>query len=65
MPLWDRNFTNVRRLPLSLPRVYILLATTACSNFESPNEAMMKITASIDANIKSMDNLITTIGRKG
>ena len=44
MPLLDRIFINVRRLPLSLPRVYILLATTACSNFESSNEAMMKIT---------------------
>ena len=29
------------------------------------NEAMMKITVSIDANTKSMDTLITAIGRKG
>ena len=32
---------------------------------ERSNEAMMKITASIDANTKSMDTLITAIGRKG
>ena len=32
---------------------------------ERSNEAMMKITASIDANTKSMDNLTTAIGRKG
>ncbi len=32
---------------------------------ERSNEAMMKITASIDANTKSMDGLITAIGRKG
>ena len=32
---------------------------------ERSNEAMMKITASIDATTKSMDNLITNIGRKG
>jgi hypothetical protein len=32
---------------------------------ERSNKAMMKITASIDANTKSMDTLITAIGRKG
>lgn len=32
---------------------------------ERSNEAMMKITASIDSNTKSMDTLITAIGRKG
>ena len=32
---------------------------------ESSNESMMKIIASIDANTKSMDTLITAIGRKG
>ena len=32
---------------------------------ERSNEAMMKITASIDANTKSMDNFLTAIGRKG
>jgi len=32
---------------------------------ERSSEAMMKITDSIDANTKSMDNLITAIGRKG
>ena len=32
---------------------------------ERSNEAMMKITASIDSNTKSMDSLITAIGRKG
>ena len=31
---------------------------------ECSNEAMMKITASIDANTKSMDSLITDIERK-
>ena len=32
---------------------------------ERSNEAMMKITTSIDSNTKSMDTLIAAIGRKG
>ena len=32
---------------------------------ERSNEAMMKITVSKEANTKSMDTLITAIGRKG